>query len=490
MRLRGALATLSALALLAACAPVSGPTTTSVTPTLTLSECPTGPPGDLLCAVVEHIDESYVDPVDPATSTEAALSGLDGLDERLEPVPFSCPVPWSELADLCREIDARRLDPEEAVQAASAALVHALDPYSVYLDPDSRRLLDEAQSGTVEGVGALVTTEDTTAPDPGATVCPVVSETCRLVVVSVVPGSPAEKAGIRSGDVIVSVDGEPASGQPIDLVTGKVRGSAGTAVTIGILRDGEVRDVTVVRAAVEVPIIISETVGTAAYLRLTSFTADSAERVRTALAELGTGTPDLLVLDLRDNPGGSLDASVAIAGELLDGGVIARTEGPVGDRTYDDEPGGAALDVPAVVLINRGSASASEVVAGALADHGRALLAGERTFGKNTVQQQFSLPDGGALRLTVGRWSTPAGRDFGGRGLEPDVELSLPADLTPTGIVAAVREALPVVEERQSSRNAPSAARARNVSVMTGSKWVPAREEISARAASSGHGSL
>lgn len=440
MRLRGALA---ALALLAACSPVAGPTTTSVTPTLSLGECPTDPPGDLLCAVVEHIDESYVDPVDPGRLTDAALDGLDGLDGRPEAVPFTCPVPWPELTELCREIDARRLDPEEAVPAASAALVHALDPYSVYLDPDSRRLLDESQSGTVEGIGALVTTEDTTAPDPGATVCPVVSETCRLVIVSVVPGSPAEDAGIRAGDVIVSVDGEPASGQPIDVVTGKVRGSAGTAVTLGILRDGEVRDVTVVREAVEVPIIVSETVGTAAYLRLTSFTADSAERVRTALTELGAGTPDLLVLDLRDNPGGSLDAAVAIAGELLDGGVVARTSGPVGDRTYDDDPGGAAVDVPAVVLVNRGSASASEVVAGALAHHDRALLVGERTFGKNTVQQQFPLPDGGALRLTVGRWSTPEGRDFGGRGLQPDVELSLPADLTPAEVVAAVREALP-----------------------------------------------
>jgi len=345
---------------------------------------------------------------------------------------------------VCREIDRRRLDPAEAVPAAVSSLVHTgLDPYSVYIDPASLALLDEESSGTVEGIGALVTTEDTTAPDPGAAVCPVVSDTCRLVIVSVIVGGPAEAAGIRAGDAVVAVDGEPAAGQALEIVTGKVRGPAGTTVRLGLLRDGERIEVAVERAAVQVPILRSATVGTTAYLRLAAFTGDSADRVRGALTELVAAGPDLLVLDLRDNPGGSLDAAVSIAGEMLDGGVVVRTAGPGGRKEYEDEPGGAALDVPVVVLVNRGSASASEVVAGALADHGRATLAGERTFGKDTVQQQLPLPDGGALRLTIGRWSTPAGRDFGGTGLEPDVELPLDPALSPEELVAAVTAALP-----------------------------------------------
>lgn len=432
-----------AVAVLSACTPGGGPATSTVTDTLSLAACPVEGTAALLCAVGESIDESYVDPVDHAALAAAALAGLDDVEPRAAASPFVCAAPWPELVDVCREIDRRRLDPAEAVPAAVSSLVHTgLDPYSVYIDPVSLALLDEESSGTVEGIGALVTTEDTAAPDPRAAVCPVVSDTCRLVIVSVIAGGPAEAAGIRAGDAVVAVDGEPAAGQALEIVTGKVRGPAGTTVRLGLLRDGERIEVAVERAAVQVPILLSATVGATAYLRLAAFTGDSADRVGGALTELVAAGPELLVLDLRDNPGGSLDAAVSIAGEMLDGGVVVRTAGPGGRKEYEDEPGGAALDVPVVVLVNRGSASASEVVAGALADHGRALVVGERTFGKDTVQQQFSLPDGGALRLTIGRWSTPDGHDFGGTGITPDIELALPGDLTPEEVVAAVRPAL------------------------------------------------
>lgn len=411
---------------------------------LALGACPAEGASEMVCAVTEHIDAAYVDPVDHGRLATAALTGLDGLEPVPTESPWVCAVPWPELAAVCTEIDRRHLDPTAALENAMAAMVHTgLDPYSSYIDPASLALVDEQQSGTVEGIGALVTTEDESAPDPSAALCPIVSETCRLVVVSVLPDSPAESAGLRSGDAIIAVDGEPADGQPLEVVTAKVRGPAGTSVSLSVLRDETVLDIEVERAAIEVPIVVSALVDDTAYLRLTSFTATAADRIHSELSDLVAAHPSLLILDLRDNPGGSLEGAVDIAGELLDGGPVVRTLSPDAENTYEDEPGGLALDIPTVVVVNRGSASASEVVAGALADRDRALVVGERTFGKNTVQQRFPLPNGGALKLTIARWVTPDGHDFGGTGIRPDIELDLAGDLTAPELVTSVREALP-----------------------------------------------
>ncbi len=439
MRSRPLVASLLLVGALSACTPSSGLSPTMISETLTLGACPGEGASEIVCVVAEHIDADYVDPVDHARLATAALTGLDGLEPVPTQSPSVCAVPWPELAAVCREIDRRHLDPTAALESAMAAMVHAgLDPYSAYIDPASLALLDEQQSGTVEGIGALVTTEDETAADPSTALCPIVSETCRLVVVSVLPDSPAESAGLRSGDAIVAVDGEPATGQALEVVTAKVRGPAGTSVSIGVLREKTVLDIEVERAAIEVPTVDSALVADTAYLRLTSFTATAADRVHSALGDLVAAHPSLFILDLRDNPGGSLEGAVDIAGEFLDGGPVVRTLSPDAEKTYEDEPGGLALDVPTVVLVNRGSASASEVVAGALADRNRALIVGTRTFGKNTVQQRFPLPNGGALKLTVARWATPGGHDFGGVGIIPDVTADIPPDLPPEDIVALV----------------------------------------------------
>jgi carboxyl-terminal processing protease len=318
-------------------------------------------------------------------------------------------------------------------------VLYRLDPNSAYFDEASLELIMQDQLGQVEGIGAVVTTERTD-DQPGESLCPIISAQCRLVVVSTFSGAPAERAGILAGDVVVEVDGLSTAGKTIDEVTALVRGEAGTPVELALERDGQRVEVSVIRAAIEIPVVESQLVGRVGYLRLNSFSANSGGQVDENLRRLLSDGAETLIVDLRDNPGGTLTAAIDIASEFVDEGLVLATTGPKGTTEYPADGKGTAVGVPTTVLINQGSASASEVVAGALQDAGAAVVVGHVSYGKNTVQQTFDLSNGGALKLTIARWVTREGRNLDD-GVIPDIELELPADLPVAELVALVAEA-------------------------------------------------
>lgn len=402
----------------------------------------------LLCEVHSLILDRHVEPPTVDALASAAAESLADVEdpEALDDGELTCALPADEYRTVCDALAQVGGPLDERIEEAVDGMVRAaLDPYSDYQDPTDRALADEQRTGTVEGIGALVTTQRVPPPnDPEAEPCTVLSETCQMVVVSVFDGSPAAEAGVRADDVMVSVDGQDVAGSSLDEVVSKVRGPAGTDVTIGLLRDGETEELTITRAAIDLEIIRTETPRPGvAYIRLTVFSNNADELFREALQELLRDDPETLVLDLRDNPGGSLNGAVDIASEFLDEGLVLRTESPDDEVPYPVTEGGLATgDNPRlVVLVNEGSASASEVVAGALQEAGRAVLVGEPTFGKNTVQNTYSLENGGALKLTIARWVTPSGHDFGRTGIVPDVHLELAPDLDVEEVVDRALEA-------------------------------------------------
>ena len=401
----------------------------------------------ILCEVVATIEREYVDPL---SETDLVASAIRGVDEFATPdvtdAPVRCALPSDAFLGFCEKLDDADVNPLDGVESAIRGIVQfTLDPNSAYLDPEARALAEEDQSGSVEGIGALVNTEDRATDDPAANPCPVVTATCRMVVISTFQGSPADAAGLEPGDEFVAVDGEPTIGLSLEEITNMVRGPSGTPVDLELLRGDETIRVTIVRAAIDIPIAEWEVIGSTGYLRLNLFTNNSDEVVRRALGELLDDGADRIVFDLRNNPGGSLTSSVNIASEFLADGLVLMTQAPDGVIPYEVQPGGLTTDpdIPLRILVNRGSASASEVVSGALQEAGRAIIIGENTFGKNTVQQRFSLSNGGAIKVTIARWVTPAGSDFGETGITPDIEADIPLDLSPAEIVARVNSLAP-----------------------------------------------
>jgi carboxyl-terminal processing protease len=425
--------------------PEEPPTTVASSPTTTLAvdfrTC-TSEEQSLLCEAYRLIGEKYVDPVDDSTLAAAAANEVDALDEEPGSATGECVIPGADFVAVCQEWVAEGVPYAVAEEAAVWGLMNALDPNSAYLDPAALRMLQEDQAGSVEGIGALVASEDLTADDPQSTPCSVVSENCRLVVISVFDGSPAEAQGLASGDVFVAVNGESIDGWTVDEVTAAVRGQAGTSVSLTVERDRRKIELDIVRASISVPVVESEVVGDVGYLKLNVFTDSSDSQFHDALDRLVTAGIDQLVLDLRDNPGGALFATVQIASEFFSDGVVVRTIGPEDEDVYDADEGGLLADgsLPVAILVNRGSASASEVLSAALQERNRAVVIGDNTFGKNTVQQRYGLSNGGALKLTVARWVTAAGTDFGENGVTPDIAADLDDELTVDQLVLAVSD--------------------------------------------------
>ena len=321
-------------------------------------------------------------------------------------------------------------------------VVEVLDPNSAYFDPATLEQIREEDSGHVEGIGALVATEEIPEPEPGEQACTVISAECQLVITSTIPDSPADTAGVEPDDVIVAVNGESIDGWSVDEVTAAVRGQAGTSVSLTVERGRNEIEFHIVRASISVPVVESEVVGDVGYLKLNVFTDTSDSQFHDALDRLVAAGIDQLVLDLRDNPGGALYATVQIASEFFSEGVVVRTIGPEDEDVYDADEGGLLADgsLPVAILVNRGSASASEVLSAALQERNRAVVIGDNTFGKNTVQQRYGLSNGGALKLTVARWVTAAGTDFGENGVTPDIAADLDDDLTVDQLVLAVSD--------------------------------------------------
>lgn len=362
-----------------------------------------------------------------------------------EPTPASTPVletvtctaPSEAFALLC-ETYARikadyvdEIDDADLVEGAVQGMVEALpDAYSGYLPPEQYETALDDLSGEFSGIGAEVGMRNLVDPaDEEA--CTVITETCALVIIAPLDGSPAEAAGLRAGDVVRAVDGEPTAGSTISEQVFRVRGQAGTDVTLTVERDEETLEITITRAVINLQEVSAELLGDGVgYLRLTTFTDRSPGLVRDALAGLlDQGATDV-VFDLRNNPGGFLVAAQAIAGEFVSAGELLFTVESGDDVQRWDSEGGLATDsaIEVMVLVNGGSASASEIVAAALQETGRATLLGEPTFGKNTVQVWTELPNGGGLRLTTDRWFTPLHNSVADGGIEPDVSVANPED--------------------------------------------------------------
>jgi carboxyl-terminal processing protease len=387
---------------------------------------------EIVCETYDLIRRNYVDEIsdeDLAAAASMGLSDLDGSDAVTEVI---CAAPAVEFQESC-ELAAEKA--ENSVEAAEAMVwgltTYGLDPNSVYFDAEALELVDEEQNGEIEGIGALVTAEDFSGGEPE--LCAVISETCSMYIVSTIAGTPAEAAGLQRDDIIVEVDGQAVLGRTVDEVTATVRGPAGTQVSIRVERDGELLDFEITRAEVVVPAVVSEVVGDSGYVALNVFTDNADEQFEDAVVEMLDRGVDSLVVDLRDNPGGLLDTAIEVASVFLPDGDVVVTESP-GSSTSYPVSGHPVVpeEIEVVIVVNKGSASASEVVSAVLQERGRATVVGENTFGKNTVQQRFGLSNGGALKLTIARWLTPGGLDFGHVGVTPDVvrpiEVGLPVE--------------------------------------------------------------
>ena len=305
------------------------------------------------------------------------------------------------------------LDNDNIKYGAAAGLVGAVgDPNTMFVEPMRAAIMSEDMQGAFEGIGATVQMIDG-----------------RLVIYEPLPNSPAEQVGLQVGDVIIEVDGKPIAGKTLAEAISLIRGPAGTVVRLLVEREGVEQPfvVPVTRAKVESPFIEWRMLdGGIAYLRLAEFNALAEERVRQGLKELLAQDPAGLVLDLRDNPGGFLTAAVDIAGEFLPKGALVTIERwrDGTEKRYAVTKRGVAQAIPLVVMINSGSASASEIVAGALRDQERALLIGEQTYGKGSVQNIHELQDGSSLRVTVAKFILPGGESPNGNPIQPDIAVS------------------------------------------------------------------
>ncbi len=318
----------------------------------------------------------------------------------------------------------------ELLENAIAGLLLELDPHSVYLNQTDYEELQESATGEYGGLGLQVG-----------------SERGMIKVIAPIDDSPAAKAGIEAGDFIVEVDGTPVRGMAVQKAIDKLRGEKGTSIKLTLFREGEdgPLDITVVRGTIQVSSVRSRIIEPGyGYVRVSQFQVSSGKDFKKELLSLKEKEPALkgLIIDLRNNPGGLVPASVEIADAVLDGGTVVYTEGrlPSANISFDAESGDLLEGTPIVVLINGGSASASEIVAGALQDHQRAAIIGTQSFGKGSVQTVIPLGDGRAVKLTTARYFTPNGRSIQAEGIVPDIIVE-PAEIRLLKKRKRVREA-------------------------------------------------
>ena len=351
-----------------------------------------------------------------------------------KPAAPGADLPWQDARMLAAVLERVKhdyvnpVDDHQLLQAAIRGMVASLDPYSAYLDGDEYDEVKISSSGRYFGVGIELSIEDE-----------------QVVVIAPFDGSPAAQAGIRSGDIIVTIDGIPVNTNTLADTIGRMRGAEGTPVKIGIMREGNPEPMvfTLKRSRVDLHSVRGEMLEPGlAYLRISQFSETTGDDLNATLKDLRkhNGAPlKGLVLDLRDNPGGVLEAAVAVADAFLDSGVIVTAKGRTPDSKFemDATPGDVLNGAPIVVLVNGGSASAAEIVAGALKDQHRAKLMGRTTFGKGSVQTIIPLSDDRAVKLTTSLYYTPSGVSINHRGIAPDIELERdakpPATAAPEG---------------------------------------------------------
>jgi carboxyl-terminal processing protease len=303
---------------------------------------------------------------------------------------------------------------DQAYDAIREMLGKLEDPYTRFMDPDEFRSMQIDTSGELTGVGIQLSQEE---------------ETNDLIVVSPIEDTPAFDVGIQSQDKIIAIDGQSTVGMDIDAAVNLIRGPIGSSVTLTVNRDGKELEFEVVRARIEIhPVRYSvrdDVPGQVGYIRLTQFSAIAAQEMRDALETLEADGVAGYVLDLRANPGGLLHASVDIARMLIDDGTIVSTVNRQGISDVERANGQALTDKPLVVLVDGGSASASEILSGALQDHERAVLVGTKTFGKGLVQSVRGVGQGSGLAVTIAKYYTPDHRDINKEGISPDLVVEL-----------------------------------------------------------------
>jgi len=331
-------------------------------------------------------------------------------DDLVQPLPLEELRRFSEVFDRIKNAYVEPVDDAKVLEDAIRGMIAGLDPHSSYLEPDAFEELQEHTSGEFGGVGIEISQDDGF-----------------IRVIAPIDDTPAEKAGIKSGDLITRLDGEPIQNMGIDEAINRMRGEPGTSIVLTIVRKGEdkPREIKVVRAIIHVASVKQRMLGEDfGYLRITQFQSNTGADLKKAMAKIEANQAlKGLVLDLRNNPGGVLQAAVDVVDAFISEGKIVYTEGRLksADTSFMASKDTVIGDIPVVVLINGGSASASEIVAGALQDHKRAVIMGTGSFGKGSVQTILPLAEKRALKLTTARYFTPSGRSIQAQGILPDV---------------------------------------------------------------------
>jgi len=339
-------------------------------------------------------------------------------------------------------VDRSAVTPQNLTYGAINGMVDSLGDsgHSVFLTPGMVKELHTTEKGELNGVGVQINIKNR-----------------QMVIVAPIDGSPAQRAGLRAGEIILSVDGRDIAGMSVDEAVQHISGKAGTPVELGILnpKTHHVRDVTIIRAEIKIhDVTWAPLPGTdIADVRLAGFNEGVSKELRAALMQVQEQHMRGLILDLRNNPGGVLDEATAVASQFLSGGNVLLVKDAQGQITpVPVEPGGLATNIPMAVLINGGSASAAEIVAGALGSAHRAELIGDtNTFGTGTVLNEFPLPGGSAMLLAIEEWLTPDGQSFWHKGISPDIKVEMPADaeiLVPVNIKGMSPEELQSSEDK------------------------------------------
>jgi carboxyl-terminal processing protease len=318
---------------------------------------------------------------------------------------------FSDVLDIVKENYVQKVESDELIEGAISGMLRTLDPHSSYLDPDAYKELQVETKGSFGGIGIEITVRDGV-----------------LTVVSPLEGTPAYELGIQAGDQILRVDGEPTKEMTLMEAVKKMRGPKGTNVVLTIMREefAKPQDFVVTRDTIAIKSVRSKTLEPGyGYIRISQFQSSTARDLRKDISELEKENKPLkgLILDLRNNPGGLLDQAVKVSDEFLNEGLIVYTGGRLKsqDMRFEAHMNTRPHSYPVVVLVNEGSASAAEIVAGALQDHKRAVVVGVKTFGKGSVQTVMPLRNGAALRLTTALYYTPSGRSIQAKGIVPDI---------------------------------------------------------------------
>ena len=311
----------------------------------------------------------------------------------------------------------KQINEGEVIDGAINGMLQSLDPYSSYMSPKTFKAMNTETKGEFGGLGIEVT-----------------MEAGLVKVISPIDDTPADKAGIKSGDYIIKLDNKQVKGLTLDEAVNTMRGKSGTPITLTIRRI-DVDDpiiVKIVRETIKTKSVVSEVKENIGYLRLRSFNEKSGDELIDKIREISKNKPNMTgyILDLRNNPGGLLSQAIKISDAFLDSGEIVSTKGrdPKDIKVYNSKKGDEINGKPLIVLINKGSASASEIVAGALKDHKRAIIVGEKSFGKGSVQSIMPLSNGGGLRLTTAKYYLPSGETIEDVGVQPDIKVEQQKD--------------------------------------------------------------